>query len=92
MFSQAISLEHILSIWWSMTWRMVLVSFLVGLVLGAFGGLLAFAAGVPELSSFAGGLLGWLGAVPVSVWALKSALSKEHGGYRVVLIKSNPNV
>jgi hypothetical protein len=82
-----INLEKALSIWWSMAWRAVLVSMLVGIILGFIGGFIVGMAGSPELGGVVGGLLGWLGSIPVSKWALKAALSKKHGGYSVVLVK-----
>ena len=70
-----------------MVWRAVLVSMLVGAFLGFIGGFIVVAAGWPELVGAVGALLGWLGSIPVSIWALKAALSKKHGGYSVALVK-----
>lgn len=84
-----VTLEKTLSIWWSMVWRAVLVSMLVGFILGFIGVFIGSAAGRPELGGAVGALLGWLGSIPVSIWALKAALSKKHGGYSVVLVKSS---
>ena len=84
-----ISLEKVLSIWWSMVWRIFLVSMLVGFVLGFIGGFVVGAAGRPELGGAVGALLGWLGSIPVSIWALKAALEKSHGGYKLALVKAS---
>ncbi|MCS1410315.1 MAG: hypothetical protein M2R45_03507 [Verrucomicrobia subdivision 3 bacterium] len=58
-----------------MVWRATLVSGLVGVVLSLFSGVIVF-------------MLGWLGSIPVSIWALKVALSKKHGGCSIILVKS----
>jgi hypothetical protein len=83
-----ITLETALSIWWSMMWRTFILSLVVGFVLGAVGGFIVGAAGHVELAGAVGGLLGWLGGLVVSIFALKVALSKKHGGHSVVLVKS----
>lgn len=83
-----ITLEKSLSIWWSMIWRFVLISTLAGALLGFVGGLMVgMIGGSSELSGAVGALLGWLISIPVSMWALKAALSKKHGGYSVALVK-----
>ncbi len=82
-----INLERTLSIWWSFVWRAVLLSMVVGASLGGIGGFIVGASGNPQMGASVGALLGWLGSIPVSIWALKAALSKRHGGYRLALIK-----
>ncbi len=72
-----------------MVWRFALVGMPVAFVLGFIGGLIVGAAGRPELGDAVGEFLGWLVSIPVSVWALKAALSKKHGGYSVELVKSS---
>ncbi len=59
----------------------------VGAVLGGIGGFIVGASGNPQMGTSVGALLGWLGSIPVSIWALKVALSKSHGGYRLAFIK-----
>lgn len=70
-----------------MIWRAVLVTIIVGAILGFVGGFIVGAAGQPELGGAVGALLGWLASIPVSIWALKAALSKKHGGYSVAMVK-----
>lgn len=84
-----ITLKKTLSIWWSTVWRALLVSMLVGAILGFIGGFIVGVAGRPELSGAVGALLGWLGSIPVSIWALKAALSKKHGGYSIVFTRND---
>jgi hypothetical protein len=67
----------------------MLVGILVGFVLGFIGGFIVFAAGKPDLARAIGAILGWLGSIPVSIWALKTALSKKHDGFSLVLVKSS---
>jgi len=84
-----ITLEKTLSIWWSMVWRAALVSMLVKAVLGFIGIFIVGVTGRPELVGAVGALLDWLWPIPVSIWALKAALSQKHGSYSVVLVKSS---
>ena len=84
-----ITLEKTLSIWWSTLWRVALVSVPVGAIFGAIGGFIVGAAGRPELGGAAGAACGWLGSIPVGIWALKAALSKEHGGYSIVFTRND---
>ena len=74
-----LNLERMLSIWWSFAWRAALLSMVVGAILGGIGGFIFAAYGNPQMSGSVGALLGWLGSIPVSIWALKAALSKKHG-------------
>lgn len=85
----AITFKTLLSIWWSMMWRAVLASMLVGFILGLILGLIVVAAGRTELVLFLAPLLGMLGSLPAHIWALKAALSRKHGDYSVVLVKSS---
>ena len=78
-----LTLERTMPIWWAFAWRAFLISMLAGLVLGAIVGV----AGSPQLGGAVDSLLGLFAAIPVSIWAMKSALSKTYGIYSVVLIK-----
>ncbi len=82
-----LTLERTMPIWWAFAWRAFLISMLAGLVLGAIGGFIVGVAGSPQLGGAVGSLLGLFAAIPVSIWAMKSALSKTYGIYSVVLIK-----
>jgi len=82
-----LTLERTMPIWWAFTWRAFLVSMLAGFVLGFIGGFIVGVAGSPQLGGNVGSLLGLLAAIPVSIWAMKSALSETYGNYSVVLIK-----
>ena len=82
-----LTLERTMPIWWAFAWRAFLVSMLAGFVLGAIGGFIVSMAGSPQLGGAVGSLLGFFAAIPVSIWAMKSALSKTYGNYSVVLVK-----
>ncbi len=88
MESNEIDLEKTLSIWWSMFWRVFLVGMLVGAMLGVVVGSIASVMGYSEFSGLVGAVMSWIGSISVSIWALKASLSKKHGGYSVVLVKS----
>lgn len=87
MQTSEITLQQTVSIWWSLVWRATLVGVLVGFVLGALAGVALGLAGYPHEAGIAGALLGWLGSIPVSMWALYAALKKPHGGYSVALVR-----
>jgi hypothetical protein len=59
----------------------------VSYVLGMVGGVIAVSSGNPQLYPAIGVLLAWLGSIPVSIWALKVALKKSHGGCRIAFVK-----
>ncbi len=82
----SIDYEKTLSIWWSWLWRAFIFSVIFGGLLGGIGGFVVGFAGHPEAASSVGGLMGWLASIPVSIWALKAALSKKHKGYSVRLV------
>ena len=71
------NIERLLAIWWSMTWRFLIVSVILGFVLGAIGGGIVGAAGHPELGAAVGAILGWIGSIPASMWSLGAALKKH---------------
>ena len=75
------------SIWWSYFWRAGLVSFLLAVPLGVIGGLIIGNVGQTELVGVGTVTLGCLGSIPISIWALKSALSKQHGGCSLILVR-----
>ena len=82
-----LTLERTLPIWWAFLWRAFLVGFLAGFVLGFFAGVILGAAGAPQLGGPVGALLGFLAYFPVSLWAMKAALSKSYSNYAVALVK-----
>ena len=69
--------EQLLSIWWSFFWRAAIAGVVCGVVLGALGGFVVGFAGFPRAAPAVGALMGWVGTIPVSFWALYATL-KTH--------------
>lgn len=65
-----------LVVWWSFFWRGVLAGFAAGAAAGFAVGVVAGLMGVPENGAIWGGIAGWIVGLPVSVWALRAALTK----------------
>lgn len=82
-----LNLERTLSLFWSFIWRSFIGAVIAGVVLGFIGGFIVGAAGHPELGAAVGALLGYLGSIPVMIWALRAALLRKHTAYKVVLVK-----
>ncbi len=77
-----------LSIWWSWMWRAILFAVLAGAVAGAVAGFILGIAGVSiEVIRLVSGTLGLFIGLAVSIWALKTALSKKHKGYSLQLVE-----
>ena len=75
-----------LRVWWSYAWRVMLFSGILGFVLGFIGGFVVSVMGKPELGSRVGGILGYIGSIPVSIWVLKKILNKKYKDFSVALI------
>jgi hypothetical protein len=84
---ETLTFDKLLSIWWAIIWRAFLLSLILGLVLGFIGGFIVAMLGRSDLGAAVGGVLGWLGGFPSSLWALKKALMKNYTGYRIGIIK-----
>jgi hypothetical protein len=84
-----LTLERILAIWWSFMWRTVLGSMVIGFMLGFIGGVIVGGMGHPQLGATVGALLGWLGSIPVSIWALRAALARKYGDLRLALVRES---
>ncbi len=84
-----LTLDKLLSIWWALIWRSFLLSIIAGFALGLVGGLIVGMFGRPDLGAAVGGVLGWLGSLPSSLWALKKALEKNYNGYRIGVLKQD---
>lgn len=81
------SWERALSIWWAFVWRAVVASALIGAVVGAIGGgMIAVVTGSAEFSGIVGGVLGYAGSIPASVWALRTSLRKRYRHFQVGLV------
>ncbi len=77
---EVLTVEEVVSIWWSMTWRFYPAAMLATVV-----GVLVFTAlGVDLVESLIFPSLVW---IPANIWALKVALSKQHHGSWVVVMR-----
>ncbi len=77
---------HTLSVWWSYIWRCIVLSMIVGLILGAMGGVVVGAMGKPDMGGMVGGILGYLGSIPVSIYVMKIILNKKYKNFSIALI------
>nr|WP_294847111.1 hypothetical protein [uncultured Sphingomonas sp.] len=84
---EKIAIVDILPIWWAMAWR----GAILGGILGLLGGmLLAFILGLIGFgppSALQGAIVGWLISIPVSMWALKSALTTHYYGLEIQITR-----
>ena len=78
--------NHTLSIWWSYIWRCMVFSMLVGLVLGVIGGVIVGVMGKPDMGGMVGGILGYVGSIPVSIYVMKTILNKKYKNFSIALM------
>lgn len=78
--------NHTLSIWWSYIWRCMVFSMLVGLVLGVIGGVVVGVMGKPDMGGMVGGILGYAGSIPVSIYVMKTILNKKYKNFSIALV------
>lgn len=78
-----------LSVWWAFMWRCTVWSMVMGVTLGAVGGGIAGAVGHVDKAGMIGVVLGYLGSIPVSMYAMKVVLGKQFNGFRVVLLQQD---
>lgn len=76
-------------IWWSLAWRLSVVTSMVVFSLGVMAGAyLHFVGGSWQLE-IVGIALAMLTAVPVGIWAVKSVLAKDFPHFRLLLLPSD---
>jgi len=78
--------SNTLTIWWSYIWRCILISMVVGFILGAIGGVVVGVMGKPDLGAMVGGILGYLGSIPVSIYVMKVILNKKYNKFSIALV------
>ena len=73
-------------LWLAMFWR----SFVFGLISGfALGFIFGFLNAILRLHlPPLGGVIGLIGGIPVSIWALKLALSRRYSGFVIQFVKT----
>ena len=86
---KTISLNELLSIWWALTWRTVVFGMLIGMALGAIGGFVMGVLGHADSAGAVGGLMGYLGLFPASIFALKTALAKNYKNFRLDIFRDS---
>lgn len=79
-----------LPVWWAFMWRCTVWSMVMGVTLGAIGGGIAGAVGRVDIAGMIGVVLGYLGSIPVSMYAMKVVLGKQFNGFRVAVVPSQP--
>ena len=81
------SLPMVLSVWWSFTWRFIIIfvaaSFVIGLVMALVTG--GDIARAEQIAGIASTVL----ALPISIWSLGKALSVKHKNHRIVFVRSS---
>jgi hypothetical protein len=58
----------------------------VGFILGAIGGVVVGVMGKPDLGAMVGGILGYLGSIPVSIYVMKVILNKKYNKFSIALV------
>lgn len=78
-----------IKVWWSMVWRVVAVSILVGIAISVVVGFIAGIFGYKEDVQVLTQLLGVITGIPIGIWAMKVVLGKEYADFRVALLPSS---
>ncbi len=81
-----------LLIWWSYIWRCVVFSMILGFILGAIGGFIVGILGRSDLSASVGGILGYLGSLPISIYMLRKILNKRFKNFSIALIPNTEEI
>lgn len=82
------SFAMIISVWWSFSWRFVLLflaaSFLFGIVI-------TFAVGGDiVMAERWGGYFTLIVTIPISIWSMGKALTRTHKKHRIIFIEHDP--
>jgi hypothetical protein len=82
--------KRLFAVWWLVLWRGLVGAFLLGVVLGALNGL----AGIilrwpPERTHLITTILGVLAGLAVGIIALRMALRKRYGDFRLAIVPRN---
>jgi len=74
-----VSWRRALAVWWSAAWRGGLYAIPGGFLFGMLGGVLAAVTGAPQKAQLYAAIGGYLASIPLSMLALKQALTKHVG-------------
>lgn len=87
----AISRRTLLSIWWAFMWRYTLTSlvssFGISMVVSFIGASAGYQPNNLLVQSIGFGLT-FIVCLPLSLWALHSALKRQHGAYTLVCVET----
>jgi len=81
--------SHAATIWWSLTWRLVVYVSIAGLIAGIILGLVSTSLGLTGQLDIYGQLIGVFVSIPVGIWVVKHVLSLEYRRYRIALLPSH---
>ena len=82
-----ITREWVFRIWWAFMWRAMLIFPFLGFLLGLLVVVACALMGKPGWVLPANYVVGWLGFLAVSIWALKVTFNRRHAGHRLVLVR-----
>lgn len=80
--------KRVVKVWWSLVWRYLLYSTLVGVGIGFILGLvLAIVGAFPEVIAKICGITGLVFAIPVSIVVTRIVLKKRYSDFKIALIE-----
>lgn len=88
MYEIEVTWQRILSVWWLVTWRVAVGSFVLGAAAGACAGVAATLLGHPGDARLAGAWAGRLIAIPWTFVVLMMAFRKRYRGFRIAFVQS----
>lgn len=85
--SQPTQWKYILHIWWAFFWRLVVLNFFAGLIVGFFSGFVLTLLGKPPLQipGIVFTIIVYSIYLPISLYALKVALTKTYRHFSVTV-------
>ncbi|MDG1463440.1 MAG: hypothetical protein P8R04_07670 [Gammaproteobacteria bacterium] len=76
-----------IKVWWSFFWRATLFGGIAGALAGGIAGGILGAMGKLELIESAASIIGYVVWVPISMWCVKTVLSKDYKDFSTCLVK-----
>jgi hypothetical protein len=74
-------------VWWSIGWRTLVVSVVLGFAVGIVVGIVAAAGGMGTVAASAlGQIIGGVLGIIISMWAVRKALTRSFSDFRIVLV------
>lgn len=81
-----VTYRHAISVWWAIFWRGLLFCFMAGFVAGFIIGFVGAIVGFGHLTQPLSMAAGFIVALPVSIWVVRSVLRKRFKTFRIVLV------